>query len=384
MTTFENTTEYLLEFVDTTMAILIHFRGMKRIRMESTHTQNEQHIHGLEWQNGLCGICPSGCWVEVGLKNGNIADIRVDSSHALGMICKRGKHAPEIVHSKHRLKYPMKRKGPKGTYDFTPITWDEAYDMIVRRLTAVKEQYGPEAAAFYAGTGSYERAFKDVFKLKGAEIYLAASVLFPFGSPNTFGVGAPCYTALGVLAPKLTAGCLHIDMFSDIDNSDLILVWGTDPSRSTPPEMFERIRVAAEEGAEIIVIDPRRTKAAELEGSRWIPIRPGSDGALALGLAHVLIRDGLYDKAFTGKWTTGFEGFAAYVKEFTPQTVAGIAISKFDTQWRQRFGGEGTKPYDLVRREGQGRTAPQTVVRLLAACASKSCPLAPLAGRGLG
>jgi len=103
--------------------------------------------------------------------------------------------------------------------------------------------------------------------LKNSEIYLASSVLFPFGSPNTFGVGAPCYTSLGVLAPKLTMGCLHIDMFSDVDNADLILVWGTDPATSTPPEMFQRLKNAAEEGAEIIVIDPRKTKAAGLKGS---------------------------------------------------------------------------------------------------------------------
>ena len=82
--------------------------------------------HKLEWRQGLCGICPAGCWVEVGLRNGELVDIRPDTSHTLGMICKRGKHAPEIVYSKHRLKYPMKRTGSKGSYRFERISWDEA------------------------------------------------------------------------------------------------------------------------------------------------------------------------------------------------------------------------------------------------------------------
>lgn len=237
--------------------------------------------------------------------------------------------AGQIIYSESRIRQPMKRKGPKGKLDFEPVSWDEAYDIIVKKMEELKAAHGPESMAFYAGTGTYERAFKDAFQLAGSEIYLASSILFPFGSPNTFGVGAPCYTSLGVLAPQVTMGCLHIDMFSDIDNSDLIVVWGTDPSTSTPPEMFGRIARAAHEGAKIIVIDPRQTAAAKLPGSTWIPVRPGTDGALALGLSHILIRDGRVDEAFVEDWTLGYEEFAEYVKEFTPEKVSEITgISK--------------------------------------------------------
>ncbi|MCG8486460.1 MAG: molybdopterin-dependent oxidoreductase, partial [Chromatiales bacterium] len=222
------------------------------------------------------------------------------------------------------LRHPLRRTGPKGTHEFERISWEAAFDIIAERLNGLKAAHGAESVGFYAGTGSYERAFKDAFQLGGSEIYLASSVLFPFGSPNTFGVGAPCYTSLGVLAPKVTMGCLHIDMFSDVDNSDLILVWGTDPSTSTPPEMFERLKTAAAEGAEIVVIDPRQTAAARLPGSRWITIRPGSDGALALGLCHVLIREELYDGDFVEDWTLGFDGFRDYVAAFTPERVSRI------------------------------------------------------------
>jgi len=97
--------------------------------------------------------------------------------------------------------------------------------------------------------------------------------------------------------------------------------------------MFERLKIASDEGGEIIVIDPRRTKAAELEGSEWLPIRPGSDGALALGLAHILIRDDLYNEEFVAEWTLGFDEFSSYVKDFTPSYVSritGIDESKLE------------------------------------------------------
>ena len=289
----------------------------------------------MKTKHGICGLCfhSPGCGVIVYFdENDRIVRLAPDPEVPLGkVLCPIANSVEEVVYSEKRLTQPMKRVGPKGGYDFEPISWDEAYAIIVDKLEALKSTYGPEAAAFYAGTGSYERAFKDAFKLRGAKIYLATSILFPYGSPNTFGVGAPCYTSLGVLAPQLTMGCLHIDMFSDVDNADLIIVWGTDPSTSTPPIMFEQLKTAADEGAEIIVIDPRKTAAAELPGSQWIPIRPGSDGALALGLCHLLIRDGIYDKPFVDEWTVGFAEFADYVKDFTPERVSELTGIDIET-----------------------------------------------------
>ena len=95
----------------------------------------------VEWRKGLGGICPAGCWVEVRFTKGKLVNIRTASSHILGMICRRGKHAPEIVYSKHRVKHPMKRVGPKGSYDFNRISWDEAYELIAGNLCAISVYY---------------------------------------------------------------------------------------------------------------------------------------------------------------------------------------------------------------------------------------------------
>ena len=286
----------------------------------------------VKTKKGICGLCyhSPGCGAIIHFDDkGKIDRLEADPKVPMGTtLCPIADSAKEIIYSDRRLKYPLKRTGPKGKHEFERISWDEAFDIIVEKLEYLKNKYGPESVGFYAGTGSYERSIRDVFQVGSSEIYLATSVLFPFGSPNTFGVGAPCYTSLGVLAPKTTVGSLHTEMYSDIDNADLIVVWGTNPATATPPINFKRLEIAAEENAKIIVIDPRKTECAELDGSEWIPIRPGTDGALALGLCHVLIRDGLYDKEFVDNWTFGFQDFSQYVQEFCPERVSEITSVK--------------------------------------------------------
>jgi anaerobic selenocysteine-containing dehydrogenase len=137
-----------------------------------------------EWKKGICGICPAGCWVEVNLDRGKLVEIRADEIHPLGMICRRGEHAPEIVYSPHRLNYPMKRKGDKGSYDFERISWDEAYDIIADNLQKIRSESGPEAVSIYTGRGAFELSLCDMFQPQGVAVSSASNILFPFGSPN--------------------------------------------------------------------------------------------------------------------------------------------------------------------------------------------------------
>ncbi len=208
--------------------------GKKEVtRSELVTTQNRQQHGELDWKRGLCGICPAGCWVEVGLANGRLVDIRPDSNHSLGTICLRGKHAPEIVYSEHRLKYPMKRTGAKGSYEFQRITWDEAYEVIVNNLNRIKAECGPESVAIYTGRGAQELSLCDMFQPKGVGVSSASNVLFPFGSPNTTGVGALCYVSLHLIAPHVTMGRTQVNMFTDIENAEMVVVWV--PTRPLTP-----------------------------------------------------------------------------------------------------------------------------------------------------
>ena len=112
-------------------------------------------------KRGICGICPAGCWVRVGIEDGRLVSIAADQGHPLGMLCKRGEHAPEIVHSEQRLRYPLRRRGPKGGFDFERITWDEAYEEITTALFRIRDESGPEAVSIYTGRGAFELSLCD-------------------------------------------------------------------------------------------------------------------------------------------------------------------------------------------------------------------------------
>ncbi len=308
---------------------------------------NEQRVADNE-RRAICGICAAGCWVIVTCDgDGKIVRVRADDTSDLGAVCRVGECSPDIVYSKDRLLHPLKRNGPKGTYEFERISWDEAYETIVARLQETKNKWGPEATAIYTGSGSFELAFCDLLTPAGVPISSAASVLFPFGSPNTLGVGALCYVAFAMIAPHVTIGSMYIDMFSDIENANLIVIWGKNPAAHCPPHDFRSIEAAHRRGARIVAIDPRRTAMAKYPNAEWIPIRPGTDGALALGLCQVLIEEELYDENFVKDWTLGFEDFARYVQHFRPEVVEQITgVPAATVRWlaRTMAAAEGAAP----------------------------------------
>lgn len=275
---------------------------------------------------GICGICPAGCWVDLKVTGGKIVDIAADPDHSLGMLCRRGQHAPEIIYSENRLKYPMRRIGDKGNYEFERISWDQAYDIIVENLNRIKEDIGPEAVAIYTGRGTFEQSLWDIFQPKDTAS-AASSVLFPFGSPNTMSVSALCFASFALIAPQVTLGRIFEDMFSDMDNAELLVVWGTNPATDSPPLDMHRLESAARRGARIVVIDPRRTETAQRTNAQWIPIRPGTDGVLALSLLFVIIDEDIYDETFVEHWTHGFDDLCTYVQHFRPEvaeTITGV------------------------------------------------------------
>ena len=278
----------------------------------------------LTWKKAICGICPAGCWVQVGMENGKMVDIKADTGHPLGMICRRGEHAPEIIYSEHRLKHPMKRKGKKGTYGFDQISWDEAYDLIVKNLNKIKKESGPEAVAIYTGRGAFELSLCDMYQPKGIAVSSASNILFPFGSPNTMGVGALCYVSFAMIAPHVTMGRMLINMFTDMENAEMLVVWGANPATDSPPLDMYRLEAAAKRGAQIVVIDPRRTETVTRTGGEWIPIRPGTDGALALSMIEVMIDEDFYDEDFAENWCHGFEELKTYVQHYTPEVTESI------------------------------------------------------------
>ncbi len=279
-------------------------------------------MKGSSVKRGICGICPAGCWVKARYNGrGEIVGLEPDDDPVTGITCKLAEHVHDIVYSPDRLLHPLKRRGEKGSYDFERISWEHAFSEITENLERIKEEIGPEAVTIYTGVGCFEQAFCDVYQPADVATSSATSVLFPFGSPNTMGVGALCYVSYGVIAPHLATGRMLIDMFNEIEESELVMIWGANPATDLPPVDMKRIMEAKRRGAQVVAIDPRRTAAARLSDARWIPIRPGTDGALALGLCNVLIEEELFDEDFVKHWTLGFDEFSRYVQHFRPEAV---------------------------------------------------------------
>ncbi|HEX9027609.1 MAG TPA: molybdopterin-dependent oxidoreductase [Anaerolineales bacterium] len=272
----------------------------------------------------MCGVCAAGCGVNVHLIDGKIERLSPLKDHPQGIVCPRGMSAKEIVYSKDRLLYPQGRVGGRGEGKFARITWDEAYDILVDALQRVRDRYGPEAACVYTGRGNFEFGLNEAFAPAETAESSANAVLFPFGSPTTTGVGSLCYVSYAMLASRACFGEYIRNMGEDLENAGLILVWGENPATASPPIKLRRIKQAQKRGARVIVIDHRRSETAAAAHADWIGIRPGTDGALALGAIHVLIAEDLYDHAFVERWTHGFDELRSYVQGFDPDTVERI------------------------------------------------------------
>ncbi len=273
---------------------------------------------------GLCGVCDSGCSIEATVTDGVLTKVRPRRGHSNGITCPRGMHAPEVIYSPDRLRTPLKRIGLKGSGELEPITWDEAMDTIAERMRHVAYEYGPQAITAYTGRGSFERSLQDILGPAGIRESSASSLFFPFGSPNTTGVGAICYVARAFIAPQTVYGAYWCDMYDDIEQADLIVVWGADPATDSPPTMLARIQQSRKRGARVVSVDHRLTETAKATGAEWVGIRPGTDGALALCMIQVLIDEDLYDHEFVKNWTVGFDELRQYVQQFTPEAVEQI------------------------------------------------------------
>jgi anaerobic selenocysteine-containing dehydrogenase len=274
--------------------------------------------------DSVCGVCPGGCGVTVHLVDGKIDRLTPLKGHPLGIVCPRGLQAKEVVYSPDRILYPQERVSQDGASHFKRISWNAAYEGIVGKIHSLAQQYGPECISIYTGRGNFEYALNETFAPSNTAESSANAVFFPLGSPNATGVGSLCYAAFGMIATRASFGDFARNLIEDIDHAGLILLWGENPATDSPPINLRRIRQAQKQGARIIVIDHRRSESVKATQAEWIGIRPGTDGALALSLIHVLLNDDLYDHEFAHKWTHGLAELRDYVQTFTPENVEHI------------------------------------------------------------
>lgn len=252
-----------------------------------------------------------GCGLLVTVKRDRVVKIKGDPDcpTSKGFICHRAQALLELLYHPDRLTFPLIRKGGKRNNAWQRATWDEALDLAAERLTAIKSKHGARSILF--GLGSP----------KGLEIFFVHRLASLLGTPNVATPANVCHMPRE-LGYTFTYGS---PSYPDLDSLPQCLVlWGINPSVTNAGGVGTRIwiRKVLDSGAKVIVIDPRKTDLAA-KASSWIKIRPGSDGALALGLLKVIIEEGIYDAAFVSNWTTGFAELQQHL-----QTIDLIHIGK--------------------------------------------------------
>ncbi|MDR1961686.1 MAG: molybdopterin-dependent oxidoreductase [Gracilibacteraceae bacterium] len=260
-----------------------------------------------------CRFCGYQCGLSVTVTDGRVTGVRPDPERfphdaAIMRRCKRWPNAPAILDHPDRVNYPLKRTGGRGSGEWSRITWDQALDEIAARLAALKDKHGPETLA--TSIGGPHTTYWPLHRF-----------MTLFGSPNNMGIGQICWNP-GVWVNTLTYGW-HIDMELDPHMTNCAILWGVNPADSDNSLFWETVKLYRAEGKPLIVVDPRRTATAEA-ATLWLPVRPGADPWLALGLLHVVVRDKLYDEYFVANHCHGFDRLAEHVRLYPPSHVAGL------------------------------------------------------------
>lgn len=242
---------------------------------------------------GYCTLCRSRCGTLNEVRGDMLVSVRPDTAHPTGQaMCMKGKAAPELVHSPHRVLHPMRRTRPKGDPDpgWLRIGWEEALAETARRLGAIRAESGAESVVFAVTTPSGT-------PLSDSIDWIERFVRL-FGSPNICYATEVCNWHKD-FAHAFTFGCGMPP--ADYAQAELIVLWGHNPT-NTWLAQANAIAKGRAKGARMIVVDPRPTALAR-QADVWLPVRPGTDAALALGLIRLLIADERFDEAFVRDWT---------------------------------------------------------------------------------
>jgi anaerobic dimethyl sulfoxide reductase subunit A len=220
--------------------------------------------------------------------------------------CLRGYQMPRVLYAPDRLRKPLIRTGPRARGEFREAEWPEALDLVARRLAELRERHGPTAVLPLGGSGSTRGALHNTGRLAARFLALQGGATWVH---SNYSRGA-----LDFVAPYLFGNAPSAIDAGTLQFSRLIILWGANVADTRlGAETFGYVKEARARGAEIIVVDPRRTATVEQLATRWIPIRPGTDSALMLALLHVLLDQGLVRREFLAKYTIGFEPLEHYV-----------------------------------------------------------------------
>lgn len=265
---------------------------------------------GIEIRHTMCDICTPGpqCGVDAYVKDGRV--IKLEGTKGFpgsdGRLCARGAAGRQYLYRDDRIKTPMRRVGARGSGQFEPIGWDEALDICARELTK-QRALDPDGVVFLTGYPKWYRPYLH---------RLAHS----FGTENYLTESSACHRA-EVMSYKAVYGQT---MIVPTGRANTVFLWGSNPQVSAYPLGRAMLELRAR-GGRIVVIDPRRTQAAEQLASLYLRPRAGTDGALAHAMANAIIQNGRHDADFIARYVHGFEAYREMVSAFTPEYAASVA-----------------------------------------------------------
>lgn len=262
---------------------------------------------------GVCPHdCPDTCGIVTEVENGRAVNFYGDPAHPVtqGWLCAKVRPYLDHVYHPDRLQHPLRRTGPKGSGRWQRITWEEAIGEITGRWQEIIGQYGAEAILPYSYSGTLGLVQMGV---AGARLWnrLGASQL----ERSICGAAAEH-------AVEVTLGVRQAQSYADMNQTRLIIIWGHNPV-TTAPHYMPFLKQAQRQGCQVVVIDPRRTRTAKGADLHLAPI-PGSDGALAMGIAYILVAEGLHDEAWLEQNTIGWPLLRERIAEYPPERTAAL------------------------------------------------------------
>ncbi len=259
------------------------------------------HAPGVEVKKSCCYFCHQNCGVLAYVKDGEVIKIEGDPDHPTnqGGLCCRGNIALQHLNHPARVNHALKRAGKKGENKWVEIPYDQAINEIAERLNQIKEESGAEAVATAGGT-------------LRTDDWARRRFMNMFGSPNSFHNALLCWIPT-FMVETAVSGWSPFE--TDLGSSRCLILWGCNPGASNMPGMRGYTDLK-KQGLKLIVVDPRYSETAA-HADLWLPLRPGSDTALALAMINTIIYEGLYDKDFVANWCVGFDELRAHVKPYT-------------------------------------------------------------------
>ncbi len=317
-----------------------------------------------DWVASSCQGCTQWCAIQIFVEDGRAVRVRGNplSKTNHGYVCPRGHMIPQQVYDPDRIKVPMKRTNPaKGRGidpKFVPITWDEALDTVAEKMMALRRAGEPDKLAYMRGR----------YSPTSTEL-LYGTLPKVWGTTNYFSHSGLCAEA-EKMGPGLTQGFFAYRDY-DLEKTNCLVLWGTDPlaSNRMVPNTIARFHEIAARGT-VIAVDPRLSNVAA-KAHEWLPVSPGTDGALAGAIAHVLLTEGLWNREFVGDFKDGKNLFvagktvdeAAFAEKETSGLVKwwNLELKDHTPAWGEK---ESLIPAAQIVRvaRAMGKAAPKTVV----------------------